>query len=70
MLTLLPKDTMFLVLYNDLDNSIGRFHAFSNFGNYHKFSFPLNGETMPPQDTRGKVNFLLPSSLHFHPIKI
>jgi hypothetical protein len=64
------KDTLFLVLYNDLDSSIGRFHTFPNFGNYHEFSFPLNNETMPPRDIRVQVNCLLPSYFHFHPIKI
>jgi hypothetical protein len=48
-----PKDSLFQVLYNDLDNSIDRFHTFPNFGNYHEFSFPLNDETMPPQEIRG-----------------
>jgi hypothetical protein len=58
------------MLYTDLDSSIGGFPTFSNFGNYHEFSFPVNGETMPPQDKRDQVNYLLPSYLHFHPIKI
>jgi hypothetical protein len=44
----LSKGAFFLVLYNDLDSSIGRFYTFLNFGNYHKFSFPINGENMPP----------------------
>jgi hypothetical protein len=50
------NDAMFVVLYNEFDISTDRFHTFSNFGNYHKFSFPLNGGTMPPLDTRIQVN--------------
>ena len=46
------KDALFPILYTYLDNSIGRFHTFPNFGNYQKFSFHLNGETMPSRDRR------------------
>jgi hypothetical protein len=63
------KDTLFLVLFNDLDRSTGRFHTFPNFGNYNEFSFPLKGGTMIPQDIRVYVYFLLLSHLHFHPIE-
>jgi hypothetical protein len=64
------KYALFPMLYNDLDSSIGIFHTFPNFGNHHKFSFPFNGETMPPHDIRGQVNRLLPSYFHFDLIKI
>jgi hypothetical protein len=63
-------NALFLMLYTDLDSCIGRFYTFPNIRNYHEFSFPLNGETMPPRDIRGQVHYLLPSYLHFHPIKI
>jgi hypothetical protein len=46
------KTTLFAVLYNEFDNSTGRFHTFLNFGKYHEFSFLLNDRTMPPQGRR------------------
>jgi hypothetical protein len=61
---------MFSMLYTDLNISIGGFHTFPNFGNYHKFSFHLNGATMPPQDIRDQVNYVSPSYLHFCAFKI
>jgi hypothetical protein len=64
------KDAMFLVLYKELQSNTGRFHTFPNFENYHEISFSLNGGTMPHQDIRNHVNYLLPSYLDFHSIKI
>jgi len=44
------KESMFPVLYNELDNSIGRVHTFPNFLNYYEFSFSLKGGNVTPQD--------------------
>jgi hypothetical protein len=46
------------VLYIEFDSSIGGFHTFPNYGNYHDFSFPLNGATMPPRERRNQVNYI------------
>jgi hypothetical protein len=53
------KDTLFQVLFDELDSSIGRFHTFPNFGNYHEFSFPLNGGTMPPSRHKSLGKFFI-----------
>jgi hypothetical protein len=52
------KDTLFGMFYIEFDSSTSRFHTFPNFGNYHEFSFPLNGGTMPHRDIRVQEFFL------------